>query len=72
MAAVTVLVAPCFIHLLIHSKSEHAHQHDVLCTLAQAAKGGPLAIAKALKGIKLKDLIPEAPAIANYTTGTYI
>jgi hypothetical protein len=37
--------------------------------LLQAAKGGPLAVAKALKGLKLKDLIPEAPAIANYTTG---
>lgn len=36
---------------------------------SQAAKGGPFAIAKALKGLKLKDLIPEAPAIANYTTG---
>jgi acetyl-CoA acyltransferase len=38
-------------------------------TLQKAAKGGPLAIAKALKGLKLKDLAPEAPAIANYTTG---
>lgn len=37
--------------------------------LQKAAKGGPLAIAKALKGIKLKDFVPEAPAIANYTTG---
>jgi acetyl-CoA acyltransferase len=37
--------------------------------LQKAAKGGPLAVAKALKGLKLKDLIPEAPAIANYTTG---
>lgn len=38
-------------------------------TLQKAAKGGPLAIAKALKGLKLQDLAPEAPAIANYTTG---
>lgn len=43
----------------------------VLLSGMQAARGGPLAIAKALKGLKLKDLIPEAPAIANYTTGEH-
>jgi acetyl-CoA acyltransferase len=33
------------------------------------AKKGTFAMAGAFKGIKLKDLAPEAPAIANYTTG---
>lgn len=31
-----------------------------------------MAVAKALKGLSMKDLIPEAPAIANYTTGTVL
>lgn len=32
-------------------------------------KGGPAAYLSLLKGLKLSDLAPEAPAIANYTTG---
>lgn len=36
---------------------------------AKAMKKGPLGILGLLKGLKLKDLAPEAPAIANYTTG---
>lgn len=36
---------------------------------AKAMKKGPLATLGLLKGLKLKDLAPEAPAIANYTTG---
>jgi acetyl-CoA acyltransferase len=35
----------------------------------KVAKKGALAMAGAFKGIKLRDLAPEAPAIANYTTG---
>jgi len=36
---------------------------------AKAMKGGPLGALKLLKGLKLKDLAPEAPSIANFTTG---
>jgi len=32
-------------------------------------KGGPAAYLGLLKGLKMSDLAPEAPAIANYTTG---
>ncbi|CAM9403478.1 unnamed protein product [Ectocarpus fasciculatus] len=32
-------------------------------------KGGIMALLPLLKGLKLKDLAPEAPAIANFTTG---
>jgi acetyl-CoA acyltransferase len=32
-------------------------------------KGGPMALLPLLKGLSLKDLAPEAPAIANFTTG---
>ena len=32
-------------------------------------KGGIMAVLPLLKGLKLKDLAPEAPAIANFTTG---
>jgi len=35
----------------------------------KAMKKGPLGGLKLLKGLKLKDLAPEAPSIANYTTG---
>lgn len=38
--------------------------------LQKVMKGGPMAMAShMLKGLKLKDLAPEAPSIANYTTG---
>lgn len=37
--------------------------------LPKTMKKGPLAVAKLFSGIGLKDLAPEAPAIANYTTG---
>ena len=32
-------------------------------------KKGPMGALSLLKGLKVKDLAPEAPAIANYTTG---
>lgn len=35
----------------------------------KAMKKGPMGALGLLKGLKLKDLAPEAPAIANYTTG---
>jgi len=35
----------------------------------KALKKGPMGAMGLLKGLKLKDLAPEAPAIANYTTG---
>jgi len=35
----------------------------------KALKKGPMGALGLLKGLKLKDLAPEAPAIANYTTG---
>ena len=37
--------------------------------LAKAMKGGPMGALGLLKGLKLKDLAPEAPSIANFTTG---
>jgi len=40
-----------------------------LLTLPKAMKKGPLGILSNFKGLGLKDLAPEAPAIANYTTG---
>jgi acetyl-CoA acyltransferase len=41
-----------------------------LLGLAKAMKGGPIGgIKHMMKGFKLKDLTPEAPAIQNYTTG---
>ncbi len=33
------------------------------------SKKGPLGALKLLKGLKLKDLAPETPEIANFTTG---
>jgi len=36
---------------------------------AKAMKKGPAGVLGLLKGLKMKDLAPEAPAIANYTTG---
>jgi len=36
---------------------------------AKAMKGGPMGIVKLLKGLKMADLAPEQPAIANFTTG---
>mmetsp|Transcript_5316 Transcript_5316/g.8333 ORF Transcript_5316/g.8333 Transcript_5316/m.8333 type:complete len:439 (+) Transcript_5316:113-1429(+) len=36
---------------------------------AKAMKKGPAGILGLLKGLKMKDLAPEAPAIKNYTTG---
>ncbi len=33
------------------------------------SKKGPLGALKLLRGLKIKDLVPETPAIANYTTG---
>jgi acetyl-CoA acyltransferase len=35
----------------------------------KAMKKGPMGALGLLKGLKMKDLAPEAPAIANYTTG---
>ena len=40
-----------------------------LLKLGKAMKGGPMGALGLLKGLKIKDLAPEAPAIANYTTG---
>lgn len=40
-----------------------------LLGLAKAMKKGPMGALGLAKGLKLKDLAPEAPAIANYTTG---
>jgi acetyl-CoA acyltransferase len=40
-----------------------------LLKVAKVSKGGPLALLGLLKGLSLKDLAPEAPAIANFTTG---
>lgn len=40
-----------------------------LLGLGKAMKKGPLGALGLLKGLTLKDLAPEAPAIANYTTG---
>eukprot|EP01031_Cornospumella_fuschlensis_P045828 gene45828-56090_t len=40
-----------------------------LLNLSKAMKKGPMGALGLLKGLKLKDLAPEAPAIANYTTG---
>eukprot|EP01041_Mallomonas_annulata_P004117 gene4117-8188_t len=40
-----------------------------LLQLPKVSKKGPLAMLGLLKGLGLKDLAPEAPAIANYTTG---
>ena len=37
--------------------------------LNKAMKKGPMGALGLLKGLKMKDLAPEAPAIANYTTG---
>lgn len=40
-----------------------------LLNLSKAMKKGPMGALGLLKGLKLGDLAPEAPAIANYTTG---
>lgn len=40
-----------------------------LLQLSKAMKKGPMGALGLLKGLSLKDLAPEAPAIANYTTG---
>ena len=40
-----------------------------LLKLSKAMKGGPMGALKLMKGLKMADLAPEAPAIANYTTG---
>lgn len=40
-----------------------------LLQLNKAMKKGPMGALSLLKGLKIKDLAPEAPAIANYTTG---
>ncbi len=40
-----------------------------LLQLSKAMKKGPMGALGLLKGLKLSDLAPEAPAIANYTTG---
>eukprot|EP00640_Fibrocapsa_japonica_P001913 CAMPEP_0113938228 /NCGR_PEP_ID=MMETSP1339-20121228/4634_1 /TAXON_ID=94617 /ORGANISM="Fibrocapsa japonica" /LENGTH=438 /DNA_ID=CAMNT_0000941233 /DNA_START=83 /DNA_END=1399 /DNA_ORIENTATION=- /assembly_acc=CAM_ASM_000762 len=40
-----------------------------LLGLGKAMKKGPMGALGLLKGLKLKDLAPETPAIANYTTG---
>ncbi len=40
-----------------------------LLQFPKASKKGPMGILGLLKGLKLADLAPEAPAIANYTTG---
>lgn len=40
-----------------------------LLQFPKASKKGPMGILGLAKGLKLADLAPEAPAIANYTTG---
>lgn len=40
-----------------------------LLSMSKAMKKGPATVLGLLKGLKLKDLAPEAPQIANYTTG---
>jgi hypothetical protein len=40
-----------------------------LLQFPKASKKGPMGILGLTKGLKLADLAPEAPAIANYTTG---
>lgn len=40
-----------------------------LLAMPKAMKKGPMGVLGLLKGLGLKDLAPEAPAIANYTTG---
>jgi acetyl-CoA acyltransferase len=40
-----------------------------LIGLPKVMKKGPMAILKHLKGLGMKDIAPELPAIANYTTG---
>lgn len=40
-----------------------------LLQFPKASKKGAAGIVGLLKGLKLADLAPEAPAIANYTTG---
>ena len=40
-----------------------------LLQVPKVSKKGTLAMLGLLKGLSLKDLAPEAPAIANYTTG---
>lgn len=40
-----------------------------LLAFPKASKKGPLGVLGLLKGLGLKDLAPETPAIANYTTG---
>jgi acetyl-CoA acyltransferase len=40
-----------------------------LLQFPKVSKKGTMAILGLTKGLKLKDLAPEAPAIANYTTG---
>jgi acetyl-CoA acyltransferase len=40
-----------------------------LLQMPKALKKGPMGALGLLKGLKFKDLAPEAPAIANYTTG---
>lgn len=40
-----------------------------LLGLPKVMKKGPIAILKHLKGLGLKDIAPELPAISNYTTG---
>ena len=40
-----------------------------LLQMPKASKKGPLGVLGLARGLHLKDLAPEAPAIANYTTG---
>lgn len=40
-----------------------------LLQVPKVSKKGTMATLGLMKGMKMKDLIPEAPAIANYTTG---
>lgn len=40
-----------------------------LLQVSKASKKGPMGVLGLLKGLTLKDFTPEAPAIANYTTG---
>ena len=40
-----------------------------LLQVSKVSKKGTMATLGLLKGLRMKDLIPEAPAIANYTTG---
>lgn len=42
-----------------------------LLQMPKAMKKGPLGALGLLKGLSFKDLAPEAPAIANYTTGNH-